>query len=292
MQAVAVTEAIRHRKGFRLPRFLRRKSVRVAFGVLVVMLLVAFAGPFVTPRSPTALVGPPFADPSGAFPLGTDYIGEDVLSRCLAGGSLLVLYAALATAIAYIIGGAVGLLAGYSRSVIDPILMRIVDLLLAFPAIFLVLILAARYGSGADIVIIGIAFIHIPLIARIIRTATLETSVRGYVEAALARGDSTVAILYREILPNIAGPLSADAGPRLTTSILLIAALNFLGVGLAPPAPSWAGMINENIGGIALNPWAVVAPAVLIAVLTVSINVVADGIARSFGHSTEEVIRR
>jgi peptide/nickel transport system permease protein len=279
-------------RGLRLPRFLESWSARIAFVVLAVILGVAFVGPFVTPHSPTALVGGPYASPSSAYPLGTDYIGEDVLSRCLAGGSHLILYALVAIAFAYLIGAAVGLLAGFSRSILDPILMRLVDLLLAFPAIFLVLILAARYGSGPTIVIIGITFIHVPLVARLVRTATLEVSVLGYVEAAVARGDSTIAILRREILPNIVGPLSADAGPRLTTSILLVASLNFLGVGVAPPAPSWSGMISENTTGLGLNPWAVIAPAILIGILTVSVNVVADAVARGFGHSSEEVLRK
>lgn len=280
------------RRGQRLPHFLETWPARIGFVFLVMMVGVAFVGPFVAPYASTKLVGPPYATPSSSHPLGTDYIGEDVLSRCLAGGSHLVLYAVIATGIAYVLGAGIGLLAGFSRSIMDPILMRIVDLLLAFPAIFLVLILAARYGSGPDIVIIGIAFIHVPLVARIVRTATLDVSVRGFVEAAVARGDSTFAILRREILPNIVGPLAADGGPRLTVSILLIAALNYLGVGLAPPAPSWSGMISENTTGLTLNPWAVVAPAILIGILTVSLNVVADAIARGLGHSSEEALRK
>ena len=233
---------------YRLPRFLAQWHTRIALSVLVLILMIALVGPFVTPYSSTALVGTPYAPPSGRFLLGTDYIGEDVFSRLLAGGDHLILYALIATSIAYFIGGGIRLLAGYSRSLIDPILMRTIDLLLAFPAIFLVLILAARFGSGAEVVIIGIAFIHIPLIARILRTATLETSVRGFVEAAVARGDSTLSIQTRDPAEH-RGPIMADAGPRLTISILLIAAVNFLGWVFGHRPPSWAVMISENRPG-------------------------------------------
>jgi ABC-type dipeptide/oligopeptide/nickel transport system permease subunit len=125
----------------------------------------------------------------------------------------------------------------------------------------------------------------VPLIARIIRTAALETSVRGFVEAAIARGDRTLDIIRREILPNIIGPLSADAGPRVTLSILVVAGLNFLGIGASPPAPDWAVMINENRFGLAINHWAVTAPSILIVALTISVNVLADAVAHGLGRS-------
>src|SRR6185295_4661355 len=137
----------------------------------------------------------PYQPPNGEFVLGTDYLGEDVLSRLLYGGSHMIVLAVLATSLAYLIGGFAGLLAGFLRSLIDPILMRSADLLLAFPALFLILLLATRFGTSPGVILIGVALIHIPQIARIVRTATLETSVTGYVEAALARGDSTLSIL-------------------------------------------------------------------------------------------------
>jgi len=279
-------------RGRPLPTFLQSWPARIALAVLLVVLAVAFLGRFVAPYSPTALVGAPYQPPGGEFVLGTDYLGEDVLSRLLYGGSHMIVLAVLATSLAYLIGGFAGLLAGFSRSLIDPILMRSADLLLAFPALFMILLLATRFGTSPGVILIGVALIHIPQIARIVRTATLETSVTGYVEAALARGDSTLSILRRQILPNIVGPLVADAGPRLTISVLLVAGLAFLGIGSAPPTPDWARMINENNSGVLINAWPLAVSAILIGLLTISVNIVADSVARSRGHSVEEAFKR
>jgi ABC-type dipeptide/oligopeptide/nickel transport system permease subunit len=239
----------------------------------------------VAPYSPTELAGIPYTTPNGDFWLGTDSLGRDVLSRVLYGGRSVILLAVGATALAYLIGGAIGLFAGYSRSIADGILMRGVDLLLAFPPLLLLLLVAAGIGAGPTVIVIGVAAINIPGIARIVRTVSLEVSVRGYVEAAITRGERTSAILVREVLPNIAGPLGADAGVRLTGSILFVAGLNFLGLGLQPPSSDWATMIAENRTSIDLQPWSVAAPAAMIAILTVAVNVVGDGISQRLGKS-------
>jgi ABC-type dipeptide/oligopeptide/nickel transport system permease subunit len=253
--------------------------------VLAIVLLVAFVGPYVAPYSATELAGIPYTTPNGDFWLGTDSLGRDVLSRVLYGGRSVILLAVGATALAYLIGGAIGLFAGYSRSIADGILMRGVDLLLAFPPLLLLLLVAAGIGAGPTVIVIGVAAINIPGIARIVRTVSLEVSVRGYVEAAITRGERTSAILVREVLPNIAGPLVADAGVRLTGSILFVAGLNFLGLGLQPPSSDWATMIAENRTSIDLQPWSVAAPAAMIAILTVAVNVVGDGISQRLGKS-------
>ena len=126
----------------------------------------------------------------------------------------------------------------------------------------------------------------LPLVALIIRTATLEQSVRGFIEAAVARGERTAAILRREILPNIVGPLMADVGLRFTYAIILVASVNFLGLGLQPPAADWALIISENRSGLTLNPLVILVPAALISLLTISVNLVGDAVARSLGIST------
>lgn len=273
--------------------FTQSWSVRIGLTVLAFVLGVAFIGPYFAPYSPSALAGFPYATPNGTFWLGTDYLGEDVFSRVLSGGRTVILYGALATLLAYAVGGTIGLLAGYTRSRLDDLLMRSMDVLLAFPPILFLLVIATGAGSNIWALVIAIAVIHVPSIARILRSAALEVSVRGYVEAAIARGDRTHVILRREILPNIWGTIVADGGPRFTVSILLVAAVNFLGLGLSPPAADWAMMISENRSGITINIWAVVAPALMIGALTVSINVVADAIAGRLGKSIEtEALRR
>jgi peptide/nickel transport system permease protein len=179
----------------------------------------------------------------------------------------------------------VGLIAGYSRSKIDPILMRTVDVMLAFPPLLFLLVLITGAGTGTGVLIIGVAAIQAPGISRIVRTATLEVSVRGYVEAAVARGERAIAVVVREVLPNILAPVLVDAGLRFTYSILIIASVNFLGLGLQPPKSDWALMISENRQYISLNSWAVLAPAAMIALLTIGINLTGDAIARSLGRS-------
>jgi peptide/nickel transport system permease protein len=155
------------------------------------------------------------------------------------------------------------------------------------PPLLFLLVLATGAGRSIPVLVLGVATVHVPSIARIVRAATQEVSTHGYVEAAVARGERVGAILRREILPNVLGTVLADAGIRLTASILILASVNFLGLGLQPPRADWALMIAENRGGITLQPWAVAAPALLIAFLTISVNLVADAVARSLGTSTD-----
>jgi ABC-type dipeptide/oligopeptide/nickel transport system permease subunit len=253
--------------------------------------LVALAGPYVAPHSSTAPIGSPLAGPSGHALLGTDYLGRDVLSRLLTGGRSLLALAATATALAYAIGLLVGLTAGYTRSAADPFLMRGVDVMLAFPPILFLLVLITGLGSSVAVLVIGVAAIMAPGISRIVRTATLEVSVRGYVEAAVARGERRVAVIGREVLPNILAPVMVDAGLRFTYAILIIASVNYLGLGLQPPSSDWALMISENRTYIGLQALAVVAPAAMIALLTIGINLTGDAIARGLGRSYLSPIR-
>jgi peptide/nickel transport system permease protein len=268
-------------------RFARTGYGRFGLAGSLLLLALIAVGPFFAPHDPAAIVGIPLQRPSGQFLLGTDLLGRDVLSRVLWGGRSIVGLAVLATTIAYVVGAAIGLLAGYSRSVVDPLLMRAMDVLLAIPPLLFLLVLATGAGRSIPVLVLGVALVHIPSIARIVRAATQEVSTRGYVEAAVARGERLPALLGREILPNVLGTVLADAGIRLTASILIIASVNFLGLGLQPPRADWALMISENRGGISLQPWVVAAPAFLIAFLTISVNLVADAIARSLGTSTD-----
>ena len=259
--------------------------------LLGAVLLVALLGPAFAPHSSSATIGAPYSRPNAHALLGTDFLGRDVLSRVLDGGRIVIELAAAATAVGYLVGLAIGLTAGFVGSWLDAGLMRLMDLLLAFPPILFLLVLATGAGASVPTLIIGVSIIHVPQIARIVRTATLETSGRGYVEAATARGDPVFWVLIREILPNIAGPVLADLGIRVTVSILLIASMNFLGLGLHPPTPDWALMISENRTGIAIQPWAVAVPAGLLALLTIAANLVADAFARSLGGSVEGLAR-
>jgi len=266
-------------------RFLRTTSGATGCVIVLFVLLVAVLGPYVAPHASTQPIGAPFGGPSGGAPLGTDFLGRDVLSRLLFGGRSVIGLAAAATALAYLVGLTIGLVAGYSRTIADPLLMRTVDVMLAFPPLLFLLVLIAGAGSSVGVLVLGVAIIQAPSISRIVRTATLEVAVRGYVEAAVARGERAAAVISREVLPNILAPVLVDAGLRFTYSILIIASVNFLGLGLQPPDSDWARMIGENRAYISLNSLAVVAPAAMIAILTIGVNLTGDAIARSLGRS-------
>ncbi|HEY1565569.1 MAG TPA: ABC transporter permease [Solirubrobacteraceae bacterium] len=266
-------------------RFMRRPSGAIGVAILLFVIAVAVFGPFVAPHPPTKPVGIPLSGPSSADLLGTDSLGRDVLSRVLYGGRSVLGLAAAATVLAYLLGLSIGLAAGYSRTLIDPILMRSVDVMLCFPPLLFLLVLIAGAGSSDLVLIVGVAVVQAPQVSRIVRTATLEVSVRGYVEAAIARGERAPAVILREVLPNIMVPVLVDAGLRFTYSILIIASVNFLGLGLQPPSSDWALMIGENRSYLAVNAWSVLAPAAMIAILTIGVNLTGDAVARTLGRS-------
>jgi peptide/nickel transport system permease protein len=270
-------------------RFARSGTGIAGLILLALVVGVALIGPLFAPHALDAPIGLPFSGPSSSAPLGTDELGRDVLSRVLWGGRSVLALAGAATVIAYAGGLVAGLLAGYTRSLLDPILMRSADILLSFPALLFLLVLVTGAGTSDAILVIGVAVIQMPQITRIIRSATLAQSTRGFVEAAVARGESTAAILRRELLPNIVGPISADLGLRFTYSIILVASLNFFGLGLQPPSADWALMISENRSGLTLNAFAVLAPAILIALLTIAVNMVGDAVARTQEQSASTV---
>lgn len=270
-------------------RFLRSGTGAVGAVLLAVVLLIAVFGPFVAPHPLARPTGIPYEGPSTDAWLGTDFLGRDVLSRVLWGGRSVLVLAGLAVLLAYAGGLAVGLAAGYSRGLLDPVLMRGADVLLSLPALLFLLVLVTGLGSSRAVLVIGVAIIQLPLIARIIRSATQTQSLRGFVEAAAARGERTPAILVRELLPNITPTIAADVGLRLTYSIILVASVNFLGLGLQPPDADWGLMVSENRSGLNLNPLAVLAPATLIALLTIAVNMVGDAVARSQGVSAATV---
>jgi peptide/nickel transport system permease protein len=176
-------------------RFLRSASGIAGVTIVSFVLIVALAGRYLAPHDPNAPITAPLAGPSSQALLGTDFLGRDVLSRLLYGGRSVIGLAAAATVLAYIVGLAIGLVAGYSRSRLDPALMRTVDVMLAFPPLLFLLVLITGAGSGVAVLVLGVAAIQAPSISRIVRTATLEVSVRGYVEAAAARGERAAAVI-------------------------------------------------------------------------------------------------
>lgn len=250
---------------------------RVGWTIFAAIVLIALFGSLFTPNSPTTSVGVPGAPPSGAYPLGLDFLGRDVLSRLLAGGRSTLLMGLAATALTYAVGITVGMLAGYRRSWIDPLLMRSVDVLLAVPALLVMLLGVTAFGGGSIVLVCAAALVLFPAVSRLVRTATLEASKRGFVEAAVARGENSWAIMFREILPTLAGPIVADIGIRFSWSIIMICGVNYLGLGVQPPAADWGVMLSENRAVLATNVWGVAAPALMIGLLIISVNLIGEG---------------
>jgi peptide/nickel transport system permease protein len=263
----------------------RSWSGRVGIGLVSIVLLIAIVGPWASPHSAAEVVGGPFQGPSGSAPLGTDFLGRDALSRFLHGGGTLVLGALSATLLAYAVALPLGIAMGYRRGPFDVMCVGVVDLIISFPAIVVVVVLIAAAGTGFEVAILAIALIQAPRAVRLIRTLTLEISTREFVEAAVARGESTATIFWRDILANIWPPLLADFGVRLSGSIIVFSSISYLGLGPPPPAANWGLMISENRVGLLSQPVVVLIPALTIGALAIGVNLAADAVARSLGQS-------
>jgi len=253
---------------------------RIALGVLLLILVIAAIGPQLAPHDYTQTLGPPFASPSGKYPLGTDQLGRDVLSRVLTGGRPVILFTILATLATIVIGSTLGMLAGLKGGWVDEAIMRPLDVAIAVPPLLLVLILVAVLARSPVTIAIVVAVAGVPILARVVRSVSLEVATKGFVEAARARGEGSPYIVFREVLPNVMNTVLADAGVRFVAAIYLIASASFLGVGSQPPAADWPVMIAENRQGIDIQPWGVIAPALLIVAFVVSVGLLAQYLQR------------
>jgi peptide/nickel transport system permease protein len=253
----------------------------IGLGITTAVIAMALLGPMLSPYSPTEFVAPPYEPPSNEAWLGTDYLGRDVLSRFLWGGRSVLGLSILATVFGLGFGILIGLISAYMRNWIDDVLMRAMDVLLAFPQIVFVLLLISSLGPQLWLIVLTVALSHAPRVARVTRGAALEVVDRDFVKAAEALGETRWSILVGELLPNISSPLLVEFGLRLTYSIGLVAGVSFLGFGLQPPAADWGLMINENRVGLTIQPWPVVLPVIAIGLLTVGTNLITDGVARA-----------
>jgi peptide/nickel transport system permease protein len=244
--------------------------------VVLVAVLGPWLGPVITGYGPTDFAGKPFKHDGIA---GTDGIGRDVLTRFLAGGATLLLYAVLATAIGIVLGAAIGMFAGYSGGKLDSIVMRGNDVLLSFPQLVFALLAIAMIGPHGWLLVTVIGVTHAPRIARVARQATVSVVANDYIRAAEMYAVPRWRILTGEVLPNITGPLMVELGLRLTYSIGYVASLSFLGLGIQPPSADWGLMINENRIALIVQPYGVLLPVLAIAVLTVGTNLITDSLA-------------
>jgi peptide/nickel transport system permease protein len=237
--------------------------------------------PWLARYSPTEQFsdGPPRQGPSAAHWLGTDRNSRDIWARLAHGSRIILTLAPLAVGVALLTGGTLGVVAGYYGGLVDEVIMRLLDALLAFPSILLYLVIIAALGPNAFNIVIAITVAGLPGIARLVRSLTLDIKTRDYVAAAQTRGESAWYIMFREILPNATGPILVDAMLRVGYAVFAIGTLGFLGLGLPPPSPDWGSIVNAGRQLIqAGHPWGALAGSLATAMLVVGFNLMADGL--------------
>lgn len=270
-----------------LRRVIRQLAARPLslIGLLIVagFLIMAMLGPNLAPHPYDEIIrGAARLPPSLEYPFGTDKLGRDIYSRILWGAREIIAIPGIATTIAVFLGTGIGLFVGYYGGWIDEIISRVLDSLLAIPALLLALVMLGTIGPSPIGIVIVIVLLYVPIVTRVIRSATLNIRSAGFIEAARLRGESTFYILFREILPSVLPALTVEAALRFSYAIFLTASLGFLGLGVQPPSPDWGRMVNEAREGYTRTPWALWYPAGAIAVLVIGVNLLADGLRRVF----------
>jgi peptide/nickel transport system permease protein len=252
--------------------------------MVVFWLTIAVIGPWIAPYKSGALSSMDvFAGSSHAFPLGTDYLGRDMLSRILYGTRYTVGLALAAALLASLIGTFFGLVAAVSGRWVDEILSRLFDALISIPSKVLALVVIAAFGSSIPMLTGVAALAYIPGAFRISRSLAVNLMTLEYVQVARARGERLFYIARVEVLPNMIHPMLADFGLRFVFIVLLLSGLSFLGLGVQPPNADWGSLVRENIGGLAEGALAVLMPAIAIATLTIGVNLLIDNLRRRGG---------
>jgi len=270
----------------RLRLLLRSKTFLAGAFIFGVFVFCAIFGPAVAPHDPLgspADIANKLKSPSSSHLFGTDQLGRDVFSRVIVGARDILTVAPAATLLGTVLGAAIGLITGYFRGVVDDVLMRIVDAFLAIPLVILALVALVGLGPSKAAVIVVIGIVFGPIIARTVRAAVLSERDLEYVQAATLRNERAPYVMFAEILPNVTAPIVVEFTVRLGYAIFAIATLSFLGFGVQPPAPDWGLQIKENY--IIINSgywWPTLFPALAIASLVISVNLITDGIARTF----------
>jgi peptide/nickel transport system permease protein len=255
---------------------------RLALAGLVIVAALALAAAI----APTLPLGSPTAiskdlalrGPTAAEPFGMDDLGRSVLSRVVHAYRVSLGVAITAAGLALLVGGPLGLIAGYAEGVPDQLIMRPLDVLMAFPAILLAIALMSVFGTGALLVSIALAVVYTPIVARVVRAAVLATKVEVYVDGARALGATVPRLVLAHILPNAATPVLVQASVLMAIGILVEAALSFLGVGVRPPTPSLGLMLSDGRGFMIQAPWMVVFPGLAIMLAVLGFNMLADGL--------------
>lgn len=270
-----------------MPAILRARRAQLSFsplaliGALIVgfWLIVTVAGPAMAPHDPGAIVDEEvFGAISAQFPLGTDYLGRDMLSRVLLGARYTVALALAAAMLASGTGTLLGLFAAVRGGWVDASLSRALDALISIPSKMFALMMVASFGSSVTLLVLTAAISFMPGAYRISRALAVNVQALEFVQAARARGEGLLYIACVEVLPNITRPVLADFGLRFVFTVLLLAGLSFLSLGVQPPDADWGSLVRENIGGLSEGAPAVLMPALAIATLTIGVNLLIDNL--------------
>jgi dipeptide transport system permease protein len=265
--------------------FSENRGAVIGLWIFIALVIIAILAPLIAPHLPyaqyrDATLVPPFWQEGGraAFPLGTDAVGRDMLSRLLFGARYSLFIGVFVTTIALVGGIIIGVIAGYFGGWIDTVIMRIMDVILAFPSLLLALVLVAVLGPGLTNAMIAIALVLQPHFVRLTRAAVMSEKGREYVTAARVAGAGPLRLMFRTILPNCMAPLIVQATLSFSNAILDAAALGFLGMGAQPPTPEWGTMLAEAREFILRAWWVVTFPGLAILITVLAINLVGDGL--------------
>ncbi|MGB0506406.1 MAG: ABC transporter permease [Pikeienuella sp.] len=241
-----------------------------------VYFLAAIFAPWIAPYGMAEVVGDVWEPSSAKYWLGTDNIGRDLLSRMIYGGQTTIFVAAAATVLSFVTGASLGFLAAVLGGWADQVLSRFVDLIMAIPSLIFALVVLAMVPVTLPILILVMGLLDATRVFRVARSVAVDINVMDYVEAAKLRGEGNAWVIFREILPNALSPLVSELGLRFIFMVLFVSTLSFLGLGVQPPLADWGGIVKENKDGIVYGIGAGLYPAVAIATLAISVNLIAD----------------
>ena len=294
-QAVGSAISAAWRRGATTLRLIMRTtSGRIALPVVLFHLVLVLVGRWLAPYpyaefqySQTGELHQLLA-PSAQFWLGTDQFGRDILSRIMSGATSLIVTAGLGTVLGVSLGTVVGMSSGYRGGRIDAVVMRVMDGLMSFPSLLLALLVVSSLGANQVNILATVGIVTMPRVARVVRSVTLTLKELEFVQSARLRGEHAFYIIFREILPNTMSVLGVELSVRLSYSILTVASLGFLGLGVQPPSPDWGLMISQSRGFLNIAPWVALAPAGAVASLVVGVNLLTDSIRQASGLPLED----
>jgi dipeptide transport system permease protein len=269
--------------------FSANRGAVAGLAVIVIVLVLALLADVVAPHAPNltnsaAFLRPPFWQTGGSFnyPLGTDAIGRDILSRLIYGARLSLAIGIAVVVLSILVGIVLGLLAGFFRGVVEIVIMRVMDIILTLPSLLLAIVIVAILGPGLMNAMLAVALVILPHYVRITRAAVMAERSKDYVTAARVSGAGTARLMFREVLPNCTAPLIVQASLGVSTAILDAAALGFLGLGAQPPASEWGTMLADAREFVLRAWWVVTFPGLAILITVLAFNLLGDGLRDAF----------